>query len=207
MTTWFTSDLHFGHERIIELCNRPFRNFTHMNAELLNRWNQVVEETDTVFVLGDLALGKLSDSLQFAAQLLGKKYLVPGNHDRCWSGNKRSRQVDWDRYKDAGFTILPEQFLFRDGLTGDLLTSGLLLCHFPYAGDSQELDRHVDHRPKDEGLWLLHGHTHAGSAYNDALHPRQIHVGVDAWDYRPVLLETILAIIATASEEVRDRGE
>lgn len=203
MTTWFTSDLHFGHERIIELCNRPFRNFTHMNAELLNRWNQVVEETDTVFVLGDLALGKLSESLEWARELVGKKLLVPGNHDRMWSGRKKVRPLDWTRYEDAGFTILPEQYVFQR-CSQD---RPLLLCHFPYAGDSQELDRHVDHRPKDEGLWLLHGHTHAGSAYNDALHPRQIHVGVDAWDYRPVLLETILAIIATASEEVRDRGE
>ena len=193
MTTWFTSDLHFGHERIIEFCSRPFSNVTEMNMELVHRWNSIVEDSDTVYVLGDLALGKLNDSLQYASMLRGGKYLVPGNHDRMWSGLPKIQleKVRW--YEDAGFTILPEQYLYRWGQPVHLL-----LCHFPYVGDSQELDRHVSHRPVDRGDWLLHGHTHWATAIGPA-HPRQIHVGVDAWGYAPVALETIKGIIETST--------
>lgn len=196
MTTWFTSDLHFGHERIIELCNRPFRNVKWMDMELERRWNSVVSPEDEVYVLGDLALGKLNDSLQHAAMLVGRKFLVPGNHDRMWSGLKKVQpeKVRW--YEDAGFVILSEQPTFW----ANSLDKPLLLCHFPYAGDSQETDRHFEHRPKDNGLWLLHGHTHWPRVFSD--HPRQIHVGVDAWNYQPVSLHRILEIIKEKEEKL-----
>lgn len=203
MTTWFTSDLHFGHENIIKFCDRPFPNVTMMNQELVWRWNALVEPEDTVFVLGDLALGSpFNESLLMASMLVGKKFLVPGNHDRMWSGLKKPAKGKW--YEDAGFTILDEQtVIFRDidmpVEAGVHPVKGkddyLLLCHFPYVGDSQEVDRHAGYRPKDEGLWLLHGHTHWPKTYDSAVHQRQIHVGVDAWDYEPVPMEWINDII------------
>lgn len=193
---WFTSDLHLGHERIIELCGRPFKNVHHMNTELVDGWNSVVEPKDTVYVLGDLALGKLNESLQWAAMLTGNKFLVPGNHDRCWLGHKKVRAVDVKRYEEAGFTVLP-------GLTSINVDGTIaMMCHFPYVGDSQEVDRHVNHRPTDHGYWLLHGHTHWATGITSD-HPRQIHVGVDAWHYRPVPQDTIRGIIET-SEWISD---
>lgn len=37
MTTWFTSDLHFGHANIIEYSGRPFPDLDHMNRALIER--------------------------------------------------------------------------------------------------------------------------------------------------------------------------
>lgn len=39
--TFFTSDTHFGHANIINLCNRPFKDVNHMNDMLVENWNSV----------------------------------------------------------------------------------------------------------------------------------------------------------------------
>ena len=39
----------------------------------------------------------------------------------------------------------------------------------------------------DRGKFLLHGHSHSKNRYKD----RMIHVGVDAWKYKPVALHEI----------------
>ena len=45
--------------------------------------------------------------------------------------------------------------------------------------------------PDNDGLWLLHGHTHQ----KDKVRDKQIHVGVDSWDGYPVSQDTISKII------------
>ena len=54
MKTFFTSDLHFGHERVIKFDNRPFKSVEEMNEELIKRWNNKVDRGDLVYVLGDM---------------------------------------------------------------------------------------------------------------------------------------------------------
>lgn len=185
MATWFTADLHLGHKRIIELCDRPFSDVDEMNAEIIKRWNMVVERGDTVYVLGDVAMGTIAESLPLVSQLEGDKILVPGNHDRCWTGNERVRVIDIDRYLEVGFTIIEGPLRLEP--------ENWLMSHFPYAGDSQEEDRYVDHRPEDRGDWLIHGHVHNEWLVNG----RQINVGVDVWDYYPVSRAQIRATIAS----------
>lgn len=188
MTTWYTSDLHLGHANIVKFCDRPWDTVDQMNEGIVQRWNNVVAPDDEVYVLGDLALGKLDDSLAVAARLNGQKYLVPGNHDRCWYGNKRVRIRDVERYEEAGFQVLAEKTFhcMADGTFA-------LLCHFPYTLDERHGSKHAEHHPEDNGSWLLHGHTHSERILSD--HPRQIHVGMDAWDYTPVDEEWILELI------------
>ncbi len=61
-----------------------------------------MESGDDVWVLGDFALGKIADTLPVVRDLAGRKFLVAGNHDRCWAGHRRS--ATWtERYIDAGF--------------------------------------------------------------------------------------------------------
>ena len=49
---FFTADLHFGHENVIDFDNRPFESVEEMDAELMRRWNNKVEKSDIVYVLG-----------------------------------------------------------------------------------------------------------------------------------------------------------
>jgi calcineurin-like phosphoesterase family protein len=77
-TTWFTSDIHFGHTNIIKYTNRPFKNINHMNVELIKSWNERVKKEDTIFFLGDFCFG---DSNDYKKKLQGNIIFICGNHD------------------------------------------------------------------------------------------------------------------------------
>ena len=54
MRSWFTSDTHFGHSRILAYAHRPFANVDEMDEALIRNWNSVVGERDDVYHLGDM---------------------------------------------------------------------------------------------------------------------------------------------------------
>jgi len=204
MTTYYTSDLHFGHLNIIRFCDRPFPGVSAMNARLVQLWNETVTDDDTVWVLGDVALGALDESLACIGRLAGHKVLVPGNHDRCWEGDRALRKGDpearerrraaaRERYLSAGFAEIHD----RPGPVA-LGDEKVALSHFPYEGDSHGEDRFVEYRPEDRGGWVVHGHVHDTWRQRG----RQINVGVDAWGGRPVPAEAIAGLIADGPREL-----
>lgn len=177
MTKYYTSDLHIGHANIISYCNRPFDSVDEMNAALIERWNATVGPFDDVWVLGDVAMGRIDETLPMISSLNGVKTLLPGNHDRCWLGHKK--RGDWlRRYHEAGFDYIID----RDVVEGFLGKRCVLVSHFPYQGDSHDEDRYEDHRPTDHGLPLLHGHVHDKWTVKG----RMINVGVDVRGFAPV---------------------
>ncbi|AXQ63466.1 phosphoesterase [Streptomyces phage Comrade] len=183
MTVFFTSDTHFGHQRIIELCERPFDSVDEMNEAMIERWNAVVKPTDVVYHLGDVALGKIAESLPLVGRLNGDIALVPGNHDRIFSGEKEKMRVRFDaEYRKVFASILPESLVTSVG------GFDVVLSHFPYVGDSHGADRHADKRPKDEGLPIIHGHVHDEWKHNG----RMFNVGVDVNDFRPVHMDEVV---------------
>lgn len=190
---FFTSDTHFGHARIIELSNRPFRDIDHMNEEIVRRWNATVAPTDTVFHLGDVALGKIDDSLPIVSRLNGHKVLVNGNHDRPFMNRGKARYDEWfERYSEVF------QVVTHTSAVDECLSNGarVILSHFPYDGDSHGEDRFSDVRAVDNGIPLIHGHTHMDNKVSvSAKGSLQIHVGMDAWDYRPVSEDEIIALL------------
>lgn len=189
MTTFFTSDTHFGHARIIELCNRPWDTVEEMNEGIIERWNDTVSPTDIVYHLGDVALGKIADSLPLVGRLNGLKILVVGNHDRLFSDNKAAHR---ERFAPEYAKVFNGGVISEEGCIIDSVPA-LRLSHFPYLGDSHEEDRHADKRPVDDGTPLVHGHTHGKETVTFT--PKgtpQIHVGQDAWDFTPVPLDTVL---------------
>jgi calcineurin-like phosphoesterase family protein len=78
MTIFFTADQHFGHKNIIKLSNRPFSTIEEMDAELIERWNTVVNKSDTVYILGDFAF---KTPEVYLAKLNGNHIRVKGSHD------------------------------------------------------------------------------------------------------------------------------
>jgi len=184
MATWFTADLHFWHRNIIEYCNRPWSSVEEMNEGLVERWNSVVEPSDTVWVLGDVALSP--SKLDHVSRLKGVKKLVSGNHDACWLGHRKGA-AKRQRYLDAGFAFVDSVGVIRDRLVG---THRVDMSHLPYEGDSQAEERYKSYRPADQGRPLLCGHVHDSWRIKG----RQINVGVDVWDWYPVS-EGVLATI------------
>lgn len=188
---WFTSDTHFGHQNIMkfEPESRPFSDTNDMDEVLIERWNSVVAPGDVVFHLGDVAMGKIAESLPKLARCNGQKVLVPGNHDRVFSGIvERMRKRFEPEYEKVFSVILPEQFQLElsDGSVVDM-------CHFPYEGDSHGEDRYADKRPVDRGLPLIHGHVHGSWKFNG----RQFNVGVDANGLVPVSEDEVINWVQT----------
>jgi calcineurin-like phosphoesterase family protein len=195
MTTWVTSDTHFGHARIIELADRPFLNVLQMNEMMVHKWNSRVDVYDTVIHLGDVALGPIEDSLKYIKRLNGYKILVVGNHDRPFPPMQKGNSAkigSWeDRYKDAGFEIIRSSFFMQDVGLGPFM-----LSHFPYDGDSHGPERYREYRLKDEGIPLIHGHTHSKDVVTRSnAGTLQFHVGVDAHDFAPVRLDDVQALL------------
>lgn len=81
--TYYIADTHFGHENIIEMCNRPFSNIDEMNSVMINRWNKKVKGNDTIYVIGDMFF-RCGEPELILKQLKGKKRLLIGNHDGSW---------------------------------------------------------------------------------------------------------------------------
>lgn len=54
---YLISDLHLDHKNIIKYCNRPFSSVEEMNGAIIDNWNEVVKESDFVYLVGDLAFG------------------------------------------------------------------------------------------------------------------------------------------------------
>jgi calcineurin-like phosphoesterase family protein len=76
---WFTSDLHLGHENIIKYCNRPFKSVDEMDNVLIDNWNKVVKEFDTVYCLGDFCM---KNRQKYLERLNGYTYFLKGSHDK-----------------------------------------------------------------------------------------------------------------------------
>lgn len=182
MTIWFTSDWHFGHRNIMTYCpdrlgylGMYHEDVDQMNERLVDLWNATVQPDDIVYFLGDFAMGKIMETVQFTGYLNGTKHLIWGNHDRPHPAVNKSaeKQLEWVKtYAEAGWDTQRQDgfYNFPNGLTA-------LLNHFPYQGDSAGEDRYQSSRPEDSGFPLVHGHVHDLWRVEG----RQINVGLDAW--------------------------
>jgi calcineurin-like phosphoesterase family protein len=187
-SVWYTADTHFTHRMVAEL--RGFASSAGHDEVIVANWNAVVGRDDTVWHLGDVGLGKPALILPWAARLNGAIHLITGNHDAVWPGHRDSHkhQREWLEH------FASVQSFARRKIGGRYV----LLSHFPYDGDHTAEDRHRQFRLRDEGTWLLHGHTHGRERLGQVTLPpvtfggegawrgRQLHVGLDAWDLRPV---------------------
>lgn len=192
MTVYFTSDSHLSHKNIIKYCDRPFKDVDHMDAEIIRRWNETVTPDDEVYHLGDIALGPIDKSLAKITQLNGYKIAIMGNHDRPFMRQGKPDESDWFiKYGE----VFDELWDWRGGSI-DLYGQEFNLSHFPYTGDSHDGDRYDQFRFNDQGVPIIHGHTHSKEKISySSKGTLQIHVGQDAWGYRPVPEDAILDLL------------
>lgn len=197
MTKWLTADWHFGHRNILTLgAGRPFTTIEEHDETLVERHNALVAPDDEVWVLGDVAMGNIAESLARCARMNGRKVLVCGNHDRPAMTDDQGKRRAWtERYMDEGgfagvFVLDLSAHRCTIGLPAGVLVSA---SHYPYAGESEadRPNRYADRRPIDRGLWLVHGHVHDQWRVNG----RQINVGVDVWNFAPVSVNTVVDLI------------
>lgn len=159
---FFIADLHFNHENIIRLCNRPFNNIIQMNKELIKKWNNKVSDEDTVYILGDFCF-KMSkqDAINILKQLKGKKILIKGNHD------KYAGQRDFDSCFEKVVDYLQ--------ITQN--KQQIILSHYPI----------IDYAGMYYGAKMIYGHIH--DKYIP--HKNMYCVSVECINYEPVTIEEI----------------
>lgn len=178
---WFTSDTHFGHENIIRYANRPYENVTDMNLSLIKAWNSVVKPQDTVYHLGDIAMGtsKSPESLKHIIDTLhGEKIFILGNHD-----NKKV-------LSDIGIKTYPLYEMSHQ-------KQKIVLCHY-----AMRIWHH-----SHKGTWHLYGHSHNG--LESVPYGKSMDVGVDAvaargLGYRPISFDEVKLIMDARSITVID---
>lgn len=182
---FFSADPHFGHGAMAATGKgwRPFATVQEHDETLIWNWNQIVRPVDQVWLLGDCGMGRDTDILNTVRRLNGVKHLIVGNHD-----------APWPSHRDSNTHIRRWMEVFESvqlRAERKVAHQRVMLSHLPYTGDHTDVDRHQEYRPRDFGHWLIHGHVHDAWKING----RQINVGVDVWDWRPVSIDEIATII------------
>ena len=193
MNQWFTSDTHFGHENIIKFSGRPFANVKEMNEALLDYWNQTVKPEDTVYHLGDVAMGHFDDSWEYVKKLNGNIILVLGNHDRI------SRKYHMsEKYVTRFATRYIERFSVIDY---EMRLGDWKLHHFPYMGDHVGEERFKEQRPKPTyEKVLIHGHVHEEWKERRLEgYPPMLNVGVDVREFKPTHRDALTEEVSRAT--------
>ena len=172
---YFIADLHFGHNNIIKLCNRPFSSVDEMDEAFVSAWNaKVKKKADTVYIVGDLVWEK-ADPLKYLQRLNGRKVLITGNHDKKWLTKN-----DYSEYFDQ---IVPYLEIKSNNVD-------ITLCHYPMLEwkNSRKLGS------KKLG-YLIHGHIH--NRYCDDyktlyMMPHALNAGADINGFAPVSFEELI---------------
>lgn len=173
---YYTSDLHFSHEAIIRLCNRPFTSADEMNRKIISNFCERLGKDDFLFILGDVSCyGQHPQDL--IKQIPGHKILIKGNHDKSL-------------IKDASF-----RHCFTDIVTNEIVRDQV---------DDEDVKIFLSHYPMAEWdgfykwIWHFYGHVHnspSGGAAVMQLIPTAVNVGVDTNAFTP----------KTAKELISDR--
>lgn len=183
---YFTSDQHFGHANIIKYCQRPYTDVYQMNQSLIDNYNEIVQDDDEVYMLGDISMNsKILHHIM--PQLKGIKHLIIGNHDSCFPLRKKHLKNQEQDYEPYFETINRGSSVWLD-----YKEITYILNHFPYKNIVDEYDdRYSDLRPEKfnvPNIILLCGHVHEKWKTSGL---GAINVGVDVWNYRPVSIEEI----------------
>lgn len=140
---YYISDLHFRHRNALAFDNRPWHNIEDMERDVISNWNNVVDKSDNVYVLGDFVWSKKEeDWIEILNKLNGNIHLVLGNHDikpKKMSQKLRDKFASISEYKEIN----------DNG-------RNVVLCHYPIPCFKNHFY-----------FWYhLYGHTHTGFESN-----------------------------------------
>lgn len=181
---YFTSDLHFCHDKDFIWQARGFESIDEMNAEIVRRWNEVVYPDDDIYVLGDLTLGNVEEGLKLIAKLNGYLHIIRGNHD---TDTKANRYLELPNVVSVEFATV---YKYKKAI--------FWLSHYPTITANYD-----DDKPWAQHLVCLFGHTHQKEPfYND--NPYMYNIGVDAHNCTPISIEEIINNIRNKKQQLNN---
>lgn len=176
MTVYLISDTHLDDPKIIEVSERKFNSVKDMNETIVDRWNDVVGESDQVLFGGDLShsgAGK-NGVWRWFTKLPSITVFLRGNHDPF-------ARSELDK------TPLPivEYYEFT-------------------AGDQEFQCSHKPSGIADSWTgWGIHGHVHDNAPFIDA-DARRVNISADVIGYEPIPLPELLQYLESG-ESLRYR--
>lgn len=171
MATYFTSDLHFCHNREFLYQPRGFENVYDMNDAIVKNWNSIVGMEDDVYVLGDLMLNDNEEGFRLLKQLNGNLHIILGNHDT--DNRVELYNICYNVVECCYATVLKYgKYHFY-------------LSHYPTLTANKE--KHLS-----ECLINLCGHTHTQDRWSDWNKGIIYHVECDAHNCTPVSIDTVI---------------
>jgi len=135
---WCIADTHLGHDKMVELCNRP----VDFSSRILHQLNLNVKENDIFICFGDICLYDIDhwhDQLNIALPRC-YRWLIRGNHDK--------KTISW--YLDHGWDWV------GDRMDVQMYGCRIALSHRPLAvDDSFDINVHghlhiTNHHPECE---------------------------------------------------------
>ena len=162
MKNFYIADLHLFHNSVLKdgkFHERPFETLDEMNQAIMNNWNRVVTNGDTVYLLGDIAhKANANETAEFLSQLKGKIILITGNHDRIKDQKIRKQLSEIYTYKEC-----------VDYIKGKAIQ--VVLCHYPIFSWNGQF----------RGAIHLYGHVHDNEddqLYQDAINNSNRHFAI-----------------------------
>lgn len=165
--TWVYSDPHFYHGNICKFTKedgsklRPWDDADQMTEDMIRWYNELVRPDDRVYILGDVAFSS-ANMHKVIPRLMGRKVLVPGNHEP---------------------PKMRKYFDLFDDVRGYVVKKGFIMSHIPIHPGSLsrwELNIHG------------HTHANQVLGEYDRPDKRYYCACVEQTDFRPKLLDDIL---------------
>lgn len=163
MAIFFTSDTHFDSDRTLYRSRRPFNDVNEMNEEIIKNWNSMIKKDDIVYHLGDFG------NFNFRKRLNGKIYLIVGNHEMKYYGDREIKHK---------FDFISKRYGFEEVCYNKVITiedQKYFLTHKP-----SNFHRRSDYI-------TLFGHLHRVALYKSF----GVNVGQDCHFFRPVPYEEV----------------
>jgi calcineurin-like phosphoesterase family protein len=172
---YFCSDFHFCHDREFIYKPRGFDSVYEMNEQIIKNFNEVMDWTDDLYILGDCFLNNNEEGISYMRRLPGKKHVIWGNHDTV------ARQ---ELMETEGWDCLGYAHQMR--LNG----YSLYLSHYPTLTAN-----HDDNKPLKRKTICVCGHTHTQDKFQDFDKGLIFHVELDTNNCYPWLIDDIITEI------------
>lgn len=177
---WFTSDLHFGHDKEFAYGPRGFQSVEENDKTIIERINEFVQLDDDLYILGDIMLNDNESGINNLNKLNGKIHIILGNHDT------NSRISLYSQLEQVVEVTYATMIKYKKGY--------FYLSHYPTFTANYE-----EEGPWHKNIINLYGHTHQQTNFfND--NPFMYHVGVDSHDCYPVSIDEIIYDIKEKKE-------
>ena len=146
-----------------------------MHSVIIQRWNDIVNSKDEVYILGDVSFGKVGATVDILNRLNGIKTLIIGNHDT----DLIKHQEFIDCFKGGMFDLLERKFNGKH----------YVMCHYPMLAWNKS----------HYGAINLFGHLHSSWRGNK----NQINVGMDCHNLCPISIDDLPSLLELLPENDR----